>query len=86
MAPVFYQIFHDIVRGELTNGTLWWGLGIFASLLFGAITYGGKIPDRCYPNPLFNGHAWMHVGVNGAVFCEYMFIRAAFHQYEHTHT
>jgi hypothetical protein len=27
----------------------------------------------------------MHIGVNGAMYCEYQFIRAAFYRYHATH-
>jgi hypothetical protein len=85
MAPVFYQMFMDVTSGRFGAATLWWGMGIMFWLGFGAVTYGGKMPERWIPNFKFNGHAWMHIGVNGAMYCEYQFIRAAFYRYHATH-
>ena len=78
MSPVLHQMFQDVVLGRVWSHTFLWGVGIFVWLAFGAVTYGGKIPERWVPNHPFNGHAWMHIGVNGAMYCEWQFIRAAF--------
>lgn len=76
-SPVIYEVSRQLLAGRYSP-SVGWGIGIFVSLAFGAVTYGGKIPDRWRPNPLINGHAWMHVGVNAALFCEWQFIYSSF--------
>ncbi len=78
MSPVFHQI---ITHWGTGKPVIHWGIGIVVFLGFGAVTYGGKLPDRFVLNPLFNGHALMHIGVNGALFCEWQFIRAAYDEH-----
>ena len=53
---------------------VWMGVGAHVALTIGALTYAMHVPERWKTNFFFNGHAWMHVFINVAYLCEWLFV------------
>jgi len=72
--PVLYQVGIDMAAGHWHSASMWWGLGIMASLTMGAYAYGTKFPERVWPDFPISSHSLMHLGVNLAYLSEFFFI------------